>query len=136
MAIDYAAVYSSLFNRVATDSDGGAVRALVSTVMMFHELGNLQGKTLRYLVWQPGTSSGASGGQRGIFGAWTAYEAPNKGPYDLHRVMAALETLYGWQYRRAISGGEIVSNGPGQVFYDDKLSLNGQRFTVSFLTIG
>jgi hypothetical protein len=136
MAVDYATIYSALYNRVAVDSAGSAVRAMVGTVMMFHELGNLAGKTLPYLVWQPGVVSGASGTQRGIFGAWTAYTAPNAGPYALHQIMGALETLYGWQYRLALSGGEIVSNGAGQVFYDDDLSLNGQRFQVSFLTIG
>jgi hypothetical protein len=135
MAIDYATYYSALYDRVAVDSDGAAARALlgVNGLFMFHELGNLAGRTLRYLVWQPGSTGNAG---QDIFGTWTAYDAPNRGPYDLHRIMAALHTLYGHDKRFAIAGGEIVVNGPGQVFYDDKLSLNGQQFVVSFLTIG
>jgi hypothetical protein len=135
MTVDYATHYSALYNRVAVDSDGAAVRALLgaSGLMMFHELGTLAGKTLPYLVWRPGAAGNAG---QDIFGAWTAYDAPNKGPYALHQIMAALHTLYGWSNRLDITGGEIVANGPGQVFYDDKLSLNGQQFVVSLLTIG
>jgi len=137
--VDYPAIYSALYNRVAIDSDGAAVRGLLNntnSLMMFHELGNLKGKTLPFLVWQPGATAGTSGEQRTIFGTWITYDAPNAGPYGLHEFMEELEALYGWQNRLAITGGEVVANGASQVFYDDKLSLNGQRFTVSFLTIG
>lgn len=137
--IDYAALYASLYSRCATHADGAAVRALLggaSSLFSYHEMGDLAGRALPYLVWEPGATAGAGGDQRVIFARWTAYAAPNKGPRPLHQIAAALETLYGYTNRLAISGGELVSNGPGQVFFSEALGLYGLIYVCSFLQRG
>lgn len=138
--IDYLARYAALYNRVAVDSAGSAVRTLVgagsvSSIFPYSELNDLAGRVQPYLVWKPGAVGGQGGDQRTLAAQWWIYVKPTDAPHKLHQIAAALETLYGYTNRLAIPGGELVSNGPGQPF-PDKARGEAMIFTITWLERG
>jgi hypothetical protein len=139
--IDYTAIYAAIYNRAGTDSAGAAVRALLGagsqpSLFSYQELGNLAGRVLPYLVWRPGAIGGRGGDQRTLAAQWVIYCKQADAPRTLHEIAKELETLYGYTNRLAISGGELVSNGPGQPFPDKALGCEGMIYTLSFLQRG
>lgn len=138
--IDYLTINAALYSRVETHADGAALRTLISGGSIFEAKDpiNLAGKTLPYLMWRTGDAGGQSGVMRPIGGSWWAYVAPMDagGTRTLMQIKAALETLYGYHNRHAISGGELAIVFNGRPFYDTALKLNGVEVRIQYTQRG
>lgn len=129
--MDYAGIHSALYSRLATDSEGASVRALLGSIFPAEELRNLSGKTLPYAVWRAGSVGGQSGDMRDVFGSWWLYVRPQDAPRKLHQLAGVVEALYGYTARRAIDGGALTAS-TGQPFLDEALTLAGIQVTVIY----
>lgn len=152
--IDYAAIYSDLYDRAATDSAGSALRALLGTfpntfppaasfagqaaVFPRDMLERFAGKgvTLPWLVWAPGPVSGASREIRAAAGSWWAYAMLSMSTKSLHTIASAVDALYGSTAAYALDGGKLGITHVGQPFPDDKLGLQGIEVRIGLRRLG
>lgn len=152
--IDYAAAYSALYTRAATDSAGANLRALLGAfpnpfppasafagqAALFPRdmLERFAGKgvTLPWIIWAPGPISGASNEIRALSGSWWVYTAPSVGTQPPHRVAAAIDALYGSAEAYALGGGKLGVTHVGQPFSDQKLGLQGIEVRIGFKRLG
>jgi hypothetical protein len=133
--MDYAAIYAALYNRVATDLDGDAVRDLLggaSSVFPADKLDNVAGVVLPWLVWRAGAVASSSGEMRDIGASWWAYTAPNVGDKRLHEIASALETLYGSPSALALSDGRLAVTFVGQPRMDEVRKVRGLEVRIGF----
>lgn len=127
--MDYAAINAALYNRVATDTAGSTVRALLGAldtgkaVFQFDKLKTYAGggAVLPWLVWRPGDATGTSGEMQEIGGSWWAYSSQLLGTKRLFDIRSALETLYGAPGRFGIAAGRVTVTFRGRPFEDATL---------------
>ena len=135
MAVATTAIYSSLYSRTATDAAGSAVLALVGSVFDAGELGNLNGKTLPYLVWRDRGVAGESWSMRDVNASWFIYSAPRTDPRKLTAIADALDALYGTD-PLAVTRGRLGITYRGPIFRDEALSLDGMEVRIGFKLLG
>ena len=141
-AIDYAAAYSAIWTRAATDAAGSAFRATLggaSSIFPVRDLARYkdpQGSSrpaLPWAVWKRGGIGGESGAMRSLAGLWFLYVDPVAGSmYQLDTVTTALESLFGSVNRLALSGGSVRVTFIGAPFEDTALNLIGREVRISF----
>jgi hypothetical protein len=134
--IDAATIINTLYERIATDAAGASVRALVNSIFEARDPINLTGKTIPYLMWRGGSVGGQSGEMRPIGGRWFAYVDSTKSTLLLLQIMDALEAVYGYQNRHAITHGHTVVVHRGDTFYDQGFKLHGAEIRVQYLDRG
>lgn len=134
MGLDLTATYAAMYNRVAVDADGSAVRALVGSVFLARDLTNLAGKTLPYLVWRPLGGDGQSGEMTNTSAGWYAYVAPNGGDSTLTTIASAVYALYSIPF--GVASGRLVCLAPRAPFFDEALTLRGIYIPFYYRRLG
>jgi hypothetical protein len=97
MPLELASISSALFDRIATDAAGAAVRALLGSagsVITADKLGQRPLPARPLAVWRDGAVGGVALGMRNVTGTWWVYDDPGQGYARIHAVIAALETAY------------------------------------------
>jgi hypothetical protein len=136
VALSQTSIYSSLYDRAASSSDGAALRLLVGSIFPAEQLGNLSGKTLPYLVWRPLGGDGQSGEMVNTNAGWYAYIAPmdTGGVRKLTTIADAVYELYKTPF--PITGGRLACLAPRAPFFDEKLSLRGIHIPFYYRRLG
>lgn len=134
MTLAQTTIYSALYDRAASHSDGAALRALVGSVFSAKQLKNLIGKTLPYLVWRPLGGDGGSGEMTNTNAGWYVYVAPQAGERSLTAIADAVYALYKTPF--AITGGRIVCLAPKAPFFDESLSLDSIHIPFYYRRLG
>lgn len=136
--MDYAAVYSALYDRAATDSAGAAFRATLGALFPATDLAQWRepttpGRPARvWAVWRPGAIGGASGDMRPVGASWWLYDDPERGNTRINTALSALEALYGIGARDAIPFGRLRVTFIGPTFHDDALGLTGREVRIVY----
>lgn len=134
MRIDYKEVNAALYNRVATDGDGAAVRALVNSVFLRSQLNNVTGRVLPWLVWAPADVPGDSHTMLSIGGSWWAY-APYGNEPVLLDIRSALDELYSTE-PLAVAWGRLGITHRGRAIEDRALTALGMETRIGYRRLG
>lgn len=132
--IDTAAIAAALYARVASDSAGAAVRALIGSGSIFEATDpiNLTGKTLPYLLFRDGSADPSGQGPYPVEVSWFVYVEPLTSPRLLRQMADALVALYGYHNRHAMTVGHTEVPFVGRTFYDGGFKLNGKEVRVIY----
>lgn len=133
MPLPLSTITASLWSRIATDSAGSAVRALLSSTSAVYTAAQAEGGTPGtppFLVWREGPVAGTGDVMRRTFGAWWVY-VPRADTRLQAQIIEAIETAYP---QNAIADGMTEIGPIGQAAPDGALGgLWARPVTVSYL---
>lgn len=133
-ALPLASIASALWSRVATDADGAALRALLTSdgVLTAAQLEGGAGALIAppFVVWREGVVAGRGDVMRRVFGDWWVY-VPDNDTRQQALIIEAIEALYtSW----CIAWGRVEVGPVGQAAPDKAVGgLLARPVTISYV---
>lgn len=134
MSLPIAVIAASLWSRIATDSAGSAVRALLTSGGVL-TAASVEGGIFNlpdppFVVWREGVVAGTGDVMRRAFGTWWVY-VPRADTRLQNQIIEAIEAAYPWD---CIADGRVEIGPIGQAAPDRALGgLWARPVTVSYL---
>lgn len=152
MPIDTPTIYASIYNRLASDSAGATLRALLGQSTRLATLtGNGNNAAIfpvdmletvkainvdrPWIAVKDGEIAGSSGSIRDCFTSLWIYTSGRSRSYDMRVIKAAIDDLFGYTNRHSISGGflKVVFSGRA---VEEATDLDSAEMRVTYSQFG